>query len=92
MKTKLLLFLTFLSYFNMFSQEFIGKVINKKNKPLENVYVYNVTSNSHTHTELNGKFVVEKAKDGDYVEFRLLGYEKKIIQLTKKNITYLTCY
>ncbi len=69
----------------MFSQEFIGKVINKKNKPLENVYVYNVTSNSHTHTELNGKFVVEKAKDGDYVEFRLLGYEKKIIQLTKKN-------
>ncbi|QXP74807.1 TonB-dependent receptor plug domain-containing protein [Tenacibaculum sp. AHE15PA] len=69
----------------MFSQEFIGKVMNKNNKPLENVYVYNVTSNSHTHTELNGKFVIDKAKDGDFVEFRLLGYEKKIIQLTKKD-------
>ncbi|WNW02690.1 TonB-dependent receptor plug domain-containing protein [Tenacibaculum sp. HL-MS23] len=85
MKTKLLLFVTFLSCFNMFSQEFIGKVMNKKNKHLENVYVYNVTSNSHTHTELNGKFVIDKAKDGDFVEFRLLGYEKKIIQLTKKD-------
>ncbi|WP_338056313.1 TonB-dependent receptor [Tenacibaculum bernardetii] len=85
MKTKLLLFVTFLSCFNMFSQEFIGKVMNKNNKPLENVYVYNVTSNSHTHTELNGKFVIDKAKDGDFVEFRLLGYEKKIIQLTKKD-------
>ncbi|WP_255554342.1 TonB-dependent receptor plug domain-containing protein [Tenacibaculum sp. AHE15PA] len=59
--------------------------MNKNNKPLENVYVYNVTSNSHTHTELNGKFVIDKAKDGDFVEFRLLGYEKKIIQLTKKD-------
>ncbi|WP_370624107.1 TonB-dependent receptor [Tenacibaculum sp. AHE14PA] len=85
MKTKLLLFVTFLSCFKMFSQEFIGKVMNKNNKPLENVYVYNVTSNSHTHTELNGKFVIDKAKDGDFVEFRLLGYEKKIIQLTKKD-------
>ena len=85
MKAKLILLLTFLNCFYLFPQAYLGEIINTNSKPLENVYVYNVTSNTHTHTELDGKFVINNSKVGDFVEFRLLGYEKKTIQLTKKN-------
>ena len=75
-----------ISYLQLFSQKFTGTVFNTNNKPLENVYVYNMTSNVHSHTEVNGKFVIEKANEGDFVEFRILGYKKQVIQLTKNNL------
>ncbi|CAM1365936.1 TonB-dependent receptor [Tenacibaculum soleae] len=86
MKTKLTILFVLISYLQLFSQRFNGTVFNNNNKPLENVYVYNMTSNTHSHTEVNGKFVIEKANEGDFVEFRILGYKKQVIQLTKNNL------
>lgn len=83
LKSKHLFFITLLISMQLFSQQFIGKVINTYNKPIENAYVYNVTSNSHTHTKANGSFVLEKSNEGDVVEIGILGYEKIAITLSE---------
>ena len=36
--------------FKSFGQELKGRVLNAFNEPLENAYVVNTTTNSHTHT------------------------------------------
>ncbi len=59
-----------------FSQQFSGRIVNTDKEPLENVYVYNTTSNSHTHTKINGDFILENSKVGDVIEVGILGYKK----------------
>ena len=55
-----------------FSQSFSGRIINTNQEPLENVYVYNSTSNSHTHTKANGDFYLENCKIDDVIEIGIL--------------------
>lgn len=85
MKTKFLFFLALSIASKSFTQQLKGKVLNTNNKPLENVYVYNKTSNSHTHTEINGAFVLDNTKEGDVIEFGLLGYTKQTTTLSKND-------
>ncbi len=59
-----------------FAQQFSGRIVNTDKEPLENVYVYNTTSNSHTHTKINGDFILENSKVGDVIEVGILGYKK----------------
>ncbi|WP_347174287.1 TonB-dependent receptor [Polaribacter uvawellassae] len=59
-----------------FAQLFSGRIVNTDKEPLENVYVYNTTSNSHTHTKINGDFILENCKVGDVIEVGILGYKK----------------
>ena len=59
-----------------FSQSFSGQITNTNKEPLENVYVYNLTSNSHTHTNVSGDFILENCKVGDSIEIQILGYQK----------------
>ncbi len=75
-----------------FAQQFVGRVINTKKEPLENVYVYNTTSNSHTHTKANGDFYLENCKIDDVIEIGILGYKKLQFTLSEtqlKNSTTL---
>lgn len=37
-----------------------GQVFNQENVPLESVYVYNKTAESHSHTSQNGFFFIRK--------------------------------
>ncbi len=63
--------------FKSFGQELKGRVLNAFNEPLENVYVVNTTTNSHTHTNENGSFTIEKTSVNSLLEVSILGFEKK---------------
>ena len=69
-----------------FAQQFAGRVINTKKEPLENVYVYNTTSNSHTHTKANGDFYLENCKIDDVIEIGFLGYKKLHFTLSETQL------
>ena len=88
-------FLILITSYNSIGQTFNGRVLNNEKQPLENVYVYNKTSNSHTHTKIDGSFILEKSSVGNSIEIGLLGYEKKTIILNNnhfndKNVITLT--
>ena len=40
------------------AQKVKGKIVNIDNYPLEAVYVYNINSQSHSHTLENGSFII----------------------------------
>ncbi len=87
MKTKTLLtVLTILFSLQSFAQLFSGRIINASKEPLENVYVYNTTSNSHTHTKVNGGFILENSTVGDVIEIGLLGYKKQQFSLKESEL------
>lgn len=67
---------------NSIAQTFYGRVVNTTNNPLENVYIYNATSNTHTHTKVNGRFILGNCKVGDIIEVSILGYEKQRFNLS----------
>lgn len=69
-----------------FSQSFSGRIINTNQEPLENVYVYNSTSNSHTHTKANGDFYLENCKIDDVIEIGILGYKKLHFTLSETQL------
>ncbi|WP_115901195.1 TonB-dependent receptor [Tenacibaculum gallaicum] len=88
MKTKILFLVVLLGSCHVFSQHFKGKVLNVNKKPLENVYVYNTTSNSHTHTKVSGEFILDNSKVGDIIEFGILGYKKINLQLDSEDLKF----
>jgi hypothetical protein len=67
--------------FMTYAQELKGIVVNELNQPLEDVYVYNINSESHTHTSENGVFVSTNTKVADSIRVRLLGYKTRTIQV-----------
>ena len=67
--------------FMTYAQEVKGIVVNQLNQPLEDVYVYNINSESHTHTSENGVFVSTNTKIADSIRVRLLGYKTRTIQV-----------
>jgi len=69
--------------FMTYAQEVKGIVVNELNQPLEDVYVYNINSESHTHTSENGVFVSTNTKIADSIRVRLLGYKTRTIQVKK---------
>ncbi|CAM1346653.1 TonB-dependent receptor [Tenacibaculum crassostreae] len=88
MKVKILFLALLLGSCHVFAQQFKGKVLNTNSKPLENVYVYNITSNSHTHTKVNGEFVLDNSTIGDVIELGILGYEKINFQLNENDLKF----
>lgn len=93
MKTKNLL-IVFVILFSLqgFAQLFSGRIINTNKEPLENVYIYNSTSNSHTHTKVNGGFIVENSKIGDVIEIGILGYKKQVFILNELQLKNNTMF
>ncbi|WP_299670119.1 TonB-dependent receptor [uncultured Polaribacter sp.] len=83
MKSKFVLFILIISCLQTFGQELKGRVLDVFNAPIENAYVFNVTSNSHTHTDLNGSFKITNSKIGDIIQIGILGFEKQEVVLSK---------
>lgn len=67
-------------------QELKGQIVDQFNEPLENVYVVNESSNTHTHTNQNGSFTIEKTAVNNTIKVSILGFEKKTIQVTQAAI------
>ena len=85
MKSKLILFIFLANYSQSSGQELKGRVLDVFNTPIENAYVFNSTSNAHTHTNINGGFKVNNSKIGDSIQIGILGFQKQKIILVKNN-------
>ncbi|MCB0382893.1 MAG: TonB-dependent receptor plug domain-containing protein [Psychroserpens sp.] len=70
-----------LSYLQVFSQELRGKIVNDLNQPLEAAYIYNLSSESHTHSSEDGVFILTNTKVGDSIKIGLLGYQSQQLVL-----------
>jgi outer membrane receptor protein involved in Fe transport len=61
---------------NISSQEIKGKLINEKNVPVEGAYIYNISTEKHTHSNELGFFKIEANNIGDTLKIGALGYGK----------------
>ena len=68
------------------AQALKGQIVDEFNEPLENVYVVNEGSNTHTHTSENGSFTIEKTGINNTIQVSILGFEKKIIKITQQHL------
>ncbi|MDO6760409.1 TonB-dependent receptor plug domain-containing protein [Tamlana sp. 2_MG-2023] len=69
-----------------FAQHITGKIINTDNKPIEEVSVFNKTTEIHTHTSSTGVFTLNKTKENDTLYISRLGYEAKIIRVDENDL------
>ena len=69
------------------SQSITGKIVTQNNTPLENVYVFNKNSNTHTHTDISGNFTIKGNTEGDQLFISHLGYEGRTIPVTAESFT-----
>ncbi|MFD2561490.1 TonB-dependent receptor [Aquimarina rubra] len=68
------------------NQTLKGKVVDNYDTPLSEAYVYNVRTDTHTHTLENGTFILHNIQIGDTLTVRLLGFETKKLILKKEAI------
>jgi outer membrane receptor for Fe3+-dicitrate len=86
MKPLLFLILFVLFFANtLYSQQISGLIINENNQPLEEAYIYNLKSFSHTHSSENGVFVLGNSAVGDSIRVGLLGYKNITMVLNASN-------
>lgn len=86
MKTHIILLLAFTFGLQAFGQQLKGNIVNVYNEPLENVYVINTTSNTHTHTDENGSFLIQNTIENHKIQLSILGFEKKTITINKEDL------
>ncbi|MBU3012509.1 TonB-dependent receptor [Polaribacter vadi] len=86
MKNRFILFVVFIFSLQTIGQTLKGKIINPFNEPLENVYVVNEASNTHTHTNENGNFTLDKTQINSSIQVSILGYEKMTIKVMPKHL------
>ncbi|WP_423856407.1 TonB-dependent receptor [Yeosuana marina] len=75
---------------NAYSQQFKGVIVNENNQPLEEAYIYNLRSLSHTHSSGNGVFTLDYSAVGDSVRVGLLGYKTFTMVLNASNFKTTT--
>lgn len=69
------------------SQSITGKIVTQNNTPLEDVYVFNKTSNTHTHTDISGNFTLDDNTEGDILYISHLGFESITVPVTAESFT-----
>lgn len=74
-----LLLMSFISY----SQTLTGKVVNDSRLPLEDVYIFVLDSNNHTHTNNVGEFSLENIAIGDSLQISHADYKNKVVSIEK---------
>ncbi|MFB9053150.1 TonB-dependent receptor [Formosa undariae] len=80
--TVAVILLSYLTY----AQQVTGKIINTENTPVEEVSIFNKTTQIHTHSSTTGGFSINKTKVNDTIYVSRLGYEPKTIRVTKDNL------
>ncbi|KAB1067740.1 TonB-dependent receptor [Tamlana haliotis] len=69
-----------------FGQQITGKIINTENKPVEEVSIFNKTSEVHTHTSPTGVFTLNKTQANDTLYISCLGYEPQVILVEQRDL------
>ncbi|EPR68269.1 TonB-dependent receptor [Cyclobacterium qasimii] len=68
-------FFFFLIQTNLFGQAIEGTVINSKKELISDAQILNLSTKTHTHSDENGKFVLQNISVGDTLKLSHLGYE-----------------
>ncbi|WP_288956369.1 TonB-dependent receptor [uncultured Polaribacter sp.] len=87
MKRLILLIVVLIYTINSSGQTLKGRILDVFNEPIENAYVVNNINNNHTHTNENGNFTLENVSVKDTLLISILGYQKRKIVITKKDLT-----
>jgi len=69
------------------SQNITGNIVTQNNTPLEDVYVFNKNSNTHTHTDISGNFSLDGNTEGDQLYISHLGFESITVPVTAESFT-----
>ncbi|RZM21434.1 MAG: TonB-dependent receptor [Pedobacter sp.] len=83
MKQIYLTVILFIFVLNAFSQTFKGKVTTGDSIPLQGVYILNLKSGAHAHTDELGSFLLKKSAFGDSIQISHVGYQTKTIEVAK---------
>ena len=75
MKTSLITLLFFAISTTLFSQSITGVVTDENQKPIQEVSILNSTTQQHTHTNANGKFVFQNVSTGDTLQFSHISFK-----------------
>ena len=70
----------------IYAQQVTGKIINTENKSVEEVSIFNKTTEIHTHSSSTGSFTLNKTKVNDTLYVSRLGYQPKTIRITQDNV------
>jgi hypothetical protein len=68
------------------AQTINGKITDLFGNPIENAYVFNTTTESHSHTNELGVFSIEKTAIGNILKISALGYKKNSYTVTNEAI------
>ncbi|RZS93356.1 TonB-dependent receptor [Aquimarina brevivitae] len=63
-----------------------GTVKDVFEQPVEGAYIYNSSTDAHTHSLANGRFVLQNTTIGDTLTIRSLGYQVSEVILSDKDI------
>jgi hypothetical protein len=78
-----LTFLLFIIGLVSYSQVEKGVVVDEFGNAIENAYIVNINSDSHSHTNELGIFSIDKSLEGDVLNITALGFKKLLFTVTK---------
>ncbi|QDO93295.1 TonB-dependent receptor [Formosa sediminum] len=70
----------------IYAQQITGYIVSSENKPVEEVSIFNKTTETHTHSTQTGAFTLSKTNINDTLYISRLGYEPKTIRITASDI------
>ena len=79
MRLKFLTFIFFLIKGSILAQTFSGIVFDQYQQPIQEVTILNKSTDQHTHSDKQGKFIFENVSIGDSLQFYHISYKTKIV-------------
>lgn len=67
------------------AQTITGKIVDEKQKPIQEVYIINKSTDKHSHSNENGDFTLENVNIGDIIQISFVGYQTQQIEI--KNLS-----
>lgn len=75
---------------NDVGQTLKGKVTDSQNRPIEDAYIYNKSTNRHAHSNMNGNFSLENNFLGDTIQIGIIGYKTYEFPLNESHLKEVT--
>ena len=69
-----------------YSQDLSGQVSTAAGSPLEGVYLYNISSHSHAHTDDAGSFLLRNTRPGDSLKVSHVGFQTRTVAASKAKL------
>ncbi|MCO6162555.1 TonB-dependent receptor [Flavobacterium sp. NRK F7] len=75
----------FLFGYSINAQTITGKIVDEKQKPIQEAYILNKSTDKHSHSNENGDFTLENVSIGDIIQISFVGYQTQQIEI--KNLS-----